>query len=121
MEELNHFVLGKGPFASVKGHIFFTKRTLRQSRGAGGGRNLLNRKLFLNSLIEIKKSKIFFKKGTFNKASNPRMLYLSKIGPEKKRESYSIVMITKASFSISTYRCIVAMEAMNLKLNTLHR
>ena len=84
MRELNHFVLGKGPFASVKGHIFFTKKALRQSRGAGGGRNLLNRKLFLNSLIEIKKSKIFFKKGTFNKASNPRMLYLSKIGPEKK-------------------------------------
>ena len=61
MKELNHFVPGKGPFASVKGHIFFTKKALRQSRGAGGGRNLLNRKLFLNSLIEIKK-RIFFSK-----------------------------------------------------------
>ena len=25
MKELNHFILGKGPFASVKGDIFFTK------------------------------------------------------------------------------------------------
>ena len=25
MKELNHFVLGKGLFASVKGHLFLTK------------------------------------------------------------------------------------------------
>ena len=37
---------------------------------------------FLISFIDIKKKKIFFfKKGTFNEASDLWMLYLSKIGP----------------------------------------
>ena len=37
---------------------------------------------FLISFIDIKKKKFFFfKKGTFNEASDPWMLYLSKIGP----------------------------------------
>ena len=39
-----------------------------------------NRKLFLISFIYIEQN-IFFEKGTFNEASNPRTLYLIKIGP----------------------------------------
>ena len=49
MKELNHFVQRKGFIASVKGYLFFT-RAPRQSRGAGGGRNPVNPKLFLKSL-----------------------------------------------------------------------
>ena len=65
MKKLNHLVLRKGLFASVKGYLFFI-RAPSQSRGAGGGRTLL----------------IFFcKKDIFNKAVDPRTLYLSKIGP----------------------------------------
>ena len=37
MKELSQFVLGKVLFASVKEHLFFTKRALRQSREAGAG------------------------------------------------------------------------------------
>ena len=40
MKELNHFLLRKGLFASVKGYLFF-KMAPSQSRGAGGGPNLL--------------------------------------------------------------------------------
>ena len=40
MKKLNHLVLRKGLFASVKGYLFFI-RAPSQSRGAGGGRTLL--------------------------------------------------------------------------------
>ena len=36
--------------------------------------------MFLTHFIKIEKKN--FKKGTFNEASNPWMLYLSKIGPD---------------------------------------
>ena len=41
MKELDHFVLGKGLFATVKGRLPFTKGHSRQSRGKGGGRTPL--------------------------------------------------------------------------------
>ena len=44
--------------------------------------NPSNQNMFLTHVIQIeKKIFFFFKKGTFNKASDAWMLYLSKIGP----------------------------------------
>ena len=59
--------------------LLFDKEALGLSRRAGGGRILPNRKLFLH--FGSNQEKVFFSKRTFcNKASDPRMLYLSKIG-----------------------------------------
>ena len=83
MKELNNFVLGKAPVALVKRHLYkrFTL-TIQRGRWRLNSSRPLNRKLFLKSLIEIKK-KFFLKKGLFNEASNPWKLYLSKISPNK--------------------------------------
>ena len=62
----------------------FDRRELGLSRRAGGGRILPNWKLFWRLLIQIKKKFFFSTRWLFNEASNPWMLYLSKIGPALK-------------------------------------
>ena len=74
-------------FLFNKRETLFDKRALGQSRRTGGDIIPPNRKLILISFIYIKKLFFkglffFFKKGTLNKASDPRTLYLSKIGPD---------------------------------------
>ena len=54
-----------------------------------------NSKMFLALLIQIKKN-FFPKKGTFNYASNPWMLYLSKIGPENISDHFLAPIIFKS-------------------------
>ena len=54
-----------------------------------------NSKMFLALLIQIKKN-VFPKKDTFNYASNPRMLYLSKIGPENISDHFLAPIIFKS-------------------------
>ena len=79
MKELNRFVLENRLFTSVKGHLFLTKGHSDNPDGQVEVIPLLIG-LFLKSLIETK-NMFFFKKGTFNNASDPRTLYLFKIGP----------------------------------------
>ena len=54
-----------------------------------------NSKMFLALLIQIKKN-VFSKKATFNYASNPQMLYLSKIGPENISDHFLAPIIFKS-------------------------
>ena len=58
----------------------FDKKALGQSRRAGESCIPPYQKLLMTTLIYIEKN-IFFKKSTVNKAPDPWMLYLSKIGP----------------------------------------
>ena len=52
MKELNHFFLGKGPLASVKGDIFFTKGHSDNPEGQMG--------------VETPQSAVIFKKFNWN-------------------------------------------------------
>ena len=92
MKELNQIVLQKGLFTSIKGQLCLTKGTWTTQKD----RQRLNppppppnQKLFLISFVCIKKNNFFSKKGTFNKAYNPGMLYLSKIGPDVIESSFA--------------------------------
>ena len=93
MKELNQIILGKGAIGSIKWH-FFDKKTLGQSRRTGGGWIPPNWDMFFTCLIQIEKN-IFFQKGTFYEASDPWMLYLSKIGPDKWASDNSIINAVK--------------------------
>ena len=75
-------------FVSIKRQLCLTRRHLGNQEGKMEVKYLPHRKLFLILLIQIKK-KNYFKKATFNKALDPQMLYLSKVGPVKeKRKLY---------------------------------
>ena len=50
--------------------------------------------MFFTCLIQIEKN-IFFQKGTFYEASDPWMLYLSKIGADKWASDNSIINAVK--------------------------
>ena len=80
MKELNQNILGKGLFKGLeKGTFNWWKGTWTIQKD-WWRLNPPNRNMFLIHFIQIEN--FFFKKWTFNKASNPRMLYLSKIGSE---------------------------------------
>ena len=81
MKELDQIILQKGLFASIKKVPLFDKTALGQSRSTGGGWISTSRKLFMISFIYIKKN-VFSRRGTINKASDPRRLYLYKIVPD---------------------------------------
>ena len=80
-KELHHFALGKGLFASVKGnHLFLTKGHSDNTEGQVEVEPLLIGSYFWRVWFILRKKKLF-KKGTFNKPSDPWMLCLSKLGP----------------------------------------
>ena len=66
---------------SHKSHLCLTKGHLDNPEGQVEVESTLIGNSFLISFIDIRKKNFFFKKGTFNEASDPWMLYLSKIGP----------------------------------------
>ena len=72
-------VLEKGPFASVKGHLCLTKVHLDYHEGQVEVESPIIESCFWYFWFKSTK-KVFFKKGLLNKASNSRMLYLSKTG-----------------------------------------
>ena len=76
MKELNHFVLG------IILTLCFHKRVKGHSDNPEVQVEVetLNRKSFLKVKFKLRKA-IFFKKVTFDKASDSRTLYLSEIGP----------------------------------------
>ena len=84
MKELDQIALQEGLFASIKEHLCLTKGHLDSPEGQVEVESPPNRKLFLISFIDIRK-KTFFKKDTFNEASDLRTLYLSRIGPESTK------------------------------------
>ena len=79
----DHFTLKKG--------TFFDKRALGQSRRTDGHQIPHNQKIFLISIIYIKKNDFFF---NFNEASDPQMLYLSKIGPASCNDQINELSLT---------------------------
>ena len=82
MKELDQIFLQEGVFASIKGYLCLTKGhnwTIQKDRWRLNSTK--SEVIFDKFYIYIKKE-FFFKKSTFNEASNPRMLYLSKIGPD---------------------------------------
>ena len=77
---MNYFVLEKEHFASVKGKLFFSKE---HSDNPGGGdrwrlKSLSSEVLFEKPNLDLEK-KIFFKKDTFNKASDTRRIISLKL------------------------------------------
>ena len=77
---MNYFVLEKEHFASVKGKLFFSKG---HSDNPGGGdrwrlKSLSSEVLFEKPNLDLEK-KIFFKKDTFNKASDTRRIISLKL------------------------------------------
>ena len=80
MKELNEIVFEKRLLASIKGKFCLTKGHLGYQEGYVEVKYPPHRKLFLALLIQIRK-KFFLKRALFNEASDPWMLYLSKIGP----------------------------------------
>ena len=77
MKEFSQIVHGKGLFVSIKGHLCLTKDHLANPEGQVEI-EFLHWKLFLTLLNQIKK-KIKIKRALFNQASDPRMLYPSRI------------------------------------------
>ena len=80
MKEFSQIVHGKGLFVSIKGHLCLTKDHLANPEGQVEI-EFLHWKLFLTLLNQIKK-KIKIKRALFNQASDPRMLYPSRIGSD---------------------------------------
>ena len=82
MKELNEIVCSsKRAFCFKKRHLCMTKGHLNNPEGLIEVQSPPNKKLSLVHFTYMKK-KVFFKKSTFNEASDSRMFYLYKIGPE---------------------------------------
>ena len=78
----NHNVLKKGLFVSIKGHFCLTKGHLDQKGGWRSNLPLLE-VVFCHLTLLIQILFFFFSKRVlFNEASDPRTLYLSKIGSD---------------------------------------
>ena len=77
---MNEVVLGKWLFPSIKQQLCLTKGHLDNEEGQVEDETLPQSEVVLTLLIHIKKKFFFFKKGSFNEASDPRALYLFKIG-----------------------------------------
>ena len=101
MKELNHVFFRKGLFASVKEHLFVTKKAPRQFRWRS---NPLNLKLFLKNVNFKLRKVFFFKKGTFNEASNPYVLYLSKLHPGSTLNT-SVTEVLKNVIDLQEHKC----------------
>ena len=84
---MNQIILEKVIFTSIKGQLYFTKGYIKNpDRPVEAGRIPPNQRFFLTCLIQIVK----------NKASNPWMLYLSKVDPvDCGRKWMSISMLEK--------------------------
>ena len=82
MKKLDQVLLQKRLFVSIKRHLRLTNKHLDHPEGQVEVEFPLMGSYFLISFIYIKKNSFFFKKGTFNEASDPPTLYLFKIVPE---------------------------------------
>ena len=75
MKELNQNVFGKGLSAAIKGHLCLRKGHLDNPEGLVELEHP-SRNMFLTCFIQV--GIIFFKKGFFNEASDPRTLSFQK-------------------------------------------
>ena len=82
IKELNQIIIGKWPFFSIKGHLCLTKGHWDNPEGPVEVEFPPTGSCFWHVWFKLRK-RIFSKKGTFNEVSDPRTLYLSKIGPVK--------------------------------------
>ena len=85
---MDQIVLHKWLLVSVKGHLCLTKGHL----GNPEWQVEVESEVIFEVSIILRKL-IFFKKGTFNKASDPQTLYFSKIGPVPPIVCQVLVMV----------------------------